>query len=180
MIFHWKYPIVFGSDKNWLDIKKLLGKYSFMADRVYIYIYIYIYMCVCVCVCVCVRESCSKISKAHPERSAITKYFYCGNTLLLLKKKKLEKSIQISALISVWVSYKSERWPTNLKSWGGWELFEWLSSIYQPIGIMVRVFANGPEDRGSIPGRDIWKTQKSYLKSPCLTLGIIRYGSDQG
>ncbi len=28
------------------------------------------------------------------------------------------------------------------------------------IGIMVRVFANGPEDQGSIPGQVIPKTQK--------------------
>ena len=28
------------------------------------------------------------------------------------------------------------------------------------IGIMVRVFANGPGDQGSIPGRVIRKTQK--------------------
>ena len=30
-------------------------------------------------------------------------------------------------------------------------------------GIMVRVFANGPEDLGSIPGRIIPKTQKIIL-----------------
>ena len=28
---------------------------------------------------------------------------------------------------------------------------------------MVRVFSNGPEDRGSIPGRVIAKTQKMVL-----------------
>ena len=42
---------------------------------------------------------------------------------------------------------------------------------------MVRVFANGPGDRGSIPDRVIPKTQKWYLIPPCLTLSIIRYGS---
>ena len=30
--------------------------------------------------------------------------------------------------------------------------------LYWPIGIMVRVFANGPEYRGSIPGRVLTKT----------------------
>ena len=49
--------------------------------------------------------------------------------------------------------------------------------IYRPIGIMVRVFANGSGDRGSIQGRVIPKTQKWYLSPPCLTLSIIRYGS---
>ena len=39
----------------------------------------------------------------------------------------------------------------------------------------VRVFANGPGDLGSIPGRVIPKTQKWYLMPPCLTLSIIRY-----
>ena len=31
------------------------------------------------------------------------------------------------------------------------------------IGLMSRVFANGPEDQGSIPGRVIPKTQKMVL-----------------
>ena len=31
------------------------------------------------------------------------------------------------------------------------------------IGLMSRVFANGPGDRGSIPGRVISKTQKMVL-----------------
>ena len=42
---------------------------------------------------------------------------------------------------------------------------------------MVRVFADGPVDGGSIPGRFIPKTQKWYLMPPCLTLSIIRYES---
>ena len=43
--------------------------------------------------------------------------------------------------------------------------------------MMVRVFANGPGDLGSIPGRVIPKTQKWYLMPPYLTLSIIVYGS---
>ena len=31
--------------------------------------------------------------------------------------------------------------------------------------MMVRVFANGPEDQGSIPGRVIPKTQKTVLEA---------------
>ena len=42
------------------------------------------------------------------------------------------------------------------------------------ISIMVRVFAG---DRGSIAGWVIPKIQKWYLMPPCITLGIIRYGS---
>ena len=42
------------------------------------------------------------------------------------------------------------------------------------ICIMVRVFANGPGDLGSIPGQVKTKTQKWYLMLPCLTLSIIR------
>ena len=46
------------------------------------------------------------------------------------------------------------------------------------IGMMVRVFANGQGDLGSVPGRVIPKTQKKwYLIPPCLTLSIVRYGS---
>ena len=42
---------------------------------------------------------------------------------------------------------------------------------------MVRVFANGPGNQGSIPGQVIPKTQKWYLMPLYLTLSIIRYGS---
>ena len=42
------------------------------------------------------------------------------------------------------------------------------------IGLMIRVFANGPEDQGSITGRVIPKTQKLFLMPPFLTLSIIR------
>ena len=42
---------------------------------------------------------------------------------------------------------------------------------------MVRVFANGPGDLGSIPGWVIPKTQKLYLMPPYLTLNIIKCGS---
>ena len=36
------------------------------------------------------------------------------------------------------------------------------------IGMMVRVFANGPGDRGSIPGQVIPKTQKMVLDAALL------------
>ena len=36
---------------------------------------------------------------------------------------------------------------------------------YRAIGVMSRVFANGPGDLVSIPGRVIPKTQKGYLPS---------------
>ena len=43
---------------------------------------------------------------------------------------------------------------------------------------MDRVFANGPGDWGSIPGRVIPKTQKKWrLMAPCSILCTIRYGS---
>ena len=43
------------------------------------------------------------------------------------------------------------------------------------IGLLGRVFANGPGDWGSITGWVISKLKKWYLISPCLTLSIIRY-----
>ena len=39
---------------------------------------------------------------------------------------------------------------------------------------MSRAFANGPGNQGSIPGREIPKTQKWYLVRPCLTLSITK------
>ena len=50
----------------------------------------------------------------------------------------------------------------------------WSANLLWTIGLMSRVFANGPGDRGSIPGRVIPKTQKVVLDG---TLSIIRYGS---
>ncbi len=48
--------------------------------------------------------------------------------------------------------------------------------IYRAIGLMSRLFDNGPGDWGSVPGRVIPKTLKKwYLIPPCLTLSIIRY-----
>ena len=59
-----------------------------------------------------------------------------------------------------------------------------LISNVPDIGIMVRMFANGPEDLGSIPGLVIQKKKKKkkekkkrYFMPPCLTLSIIKYGS---
>ena len=45
------------------------------------------------------------------------------------------------------------------------------------IVLVGRVFANDPEDLGSIPGHIISKTQKWYLMLPCLILSNIRYAS---
>ncbi len=39
---------------------------------------------------------------------------------------------------------------------------------FQVIGQMSRVFANGPGDQGSIPGRVITKTQKMLLDATLL------------
>ena len=39
---------------------------------------------------------------------------------------------------------------------------------------MNRVFTNGPGDLGSIHTKD---SKKGFLRPPCLTLSIIRYGS---
>ena len=50
-----------------------------------------------------------------------------------------------------------------------------------PIDIMVRAFASGLREWGSIPGRVILKKKKKkkkrYFMPPCLTLSIIRYRS---
>ena len=48
------------------------------------------------------------------------------------------------------------------------ELFLIIAILNQAIGLMSRVFANGPDDQGSIPGRVIPKTQKMVLDSALL------------
>ena len=70
--------------------------------------------------------------------------------------------------------------PESTLAWSG---STWLGPIYGPnktklctaLWLSGRVFANGPENRGSFPGRVIPKTLKWYLIPPCLTLSIIRY-----
>ena len=53
-----------------------------------------------------------------------------------------------------------------------------LLNIYFKIRkFILLVFANGPRDQGSVPGRVIPKTEKWYLILLCLTLIIIRYVS---
>ena len=66
--------------------------------------------------------------------------------------------------------------------WQEYLIYYWIICIkyshkiaYRSIGLMGRVFDNGPEDRGLIPGRVIAKTQKWYKIPPYLTLFIIRY-----
>ena len=49
-----------------------------------------------------------------------------------------------------------------------------VSLFNQAIGLLCRVFANGPGDRGSIPDWVIPKLKKWYLMLPCLTRSIIR------
>ena len=51
---------------------------------------------------------------------------------------------------------------------------EIIKFIIHYIGLGVRVFANGPGDLGSIPGRVIPKTQKMVLDASLLS--TIRYG----
>ena len=52
---------------------------------------------------------------------------------------------------------------------------EMLDSInFDYLGIMVKVFANGPGDLSSISGLVIPKTKKMVLDAPFLTISIIR------
>ena len=49
--------------------------------------------------------------------------------------------------------------------------------IYKPdIGMMVRVFTNGPGDLRSIPGRDIPKTQKMVFDTSLLNIQHYKEG----
>ena len=58
-----------------------------------------------------------------------------------------------------------------------WTKIEQNSASNRSIDLVVRVFAKGPGDRGSIPDQVIPKTKKWNLMPPCLTLSVISYGS---
>ena len=91
---------------------------------------------------------------------------------MLFYAERLENRVRI--YIFMWLSKKKKK-------------FVLLSQLFQSnannfhtnwlIGLVGRVFANGPEDLGSIPGRVIPKTLKWYLIPPRLTLSHIRYVS---
>ena len=57
----------------------------------------------------------------------------------------------------------SSKVDVNTNIYGNWPLLKISLCHYRPIGLMVRVFTNGPGDRSSIPGRVIPKTQKMIL-----------------
>ena len=77
------------------------------------------------------------------------------------------------------------RWNTTAKDFTKEIHYKWFYSrsafkirkVSRLIGLVGRVFANGPEDLGSIPGQVIQKTLIWYLIPPCLILGNIRYVS---
>ena len=48
------------------------------------------------------------------------------------------------------------------------EICVWREKVRRLIGLVGRVFANGPGDRGSIPGRVIPKTLKMVLDTALL------------
>ena len=56
--------------------------------------------------------------------------------------------------------------PRMKRKWLDKRLF--LIKVNRAFGLMSRVFANGPGDRGSIPGRVIPKTQKIVLDAALL------------
>ena len=48
--------------------------------------------------------------------------------------------------------------------------------FFESIGMMVRVFVNGPGDLGSLPGRVIPKTQKMVLDASLLSTQQYKVG----
>ena len=48
------------------------------------------------------------------------------------------------------------------------QFFKWRTVSFRAIGLMIRVFTNGPGDRGSIPGRVTPKTQKMVLDAALI------------
>ena len=73
---------------------------------------------------------------------------------------------------SAWGSIRSLKLLLMIKT--TWNRVILLNRLIAQVG---RVFANGPGDLGSIPGRVIPKTLKWYLMPPCLTLSNTRYVS---
>ena len=62
----------------------------------------------------------------------------------------------------------SERRGITIKRYRLEYYFPLSTDLNRPIDIMLRVFANGPRDQGSIPGRVIPKTQKMVLDPSLL------------
>ena len=49
-------------------------------------------------------------------------------------------------------------------------IFQYMKGLYRLIGLVDRVFANGPGDLGSIPGRVILKILKMVLDTSLLNI----------
>ena len=107
---------------------------------IYIYIYIYIY-CMCVCVCVCVNEWVCAYMSSHLYGCRTSFYTNVKNECVCLKVS-----------FSLWKKY-----------------YIYIHIYIVAIGMMIKVFINGPRYRGSIP-----KTQKMALDASLLNTGHFK------
>ena len=90
---------------------------------------------------------------ASPRKNSITKHFPCGNTQPLVRKLKKKKKT-ISEFSGFLRSGNVFPPPKISEIFSGWNL-ELFEESYRLIGLLVRVFANGPGDLGSIRCRVI-------------------------
>ena len=74
-------------------------------------------------------------------------------------------------VLNIWIHYifLTACWLSFCKNPGSQSIFHKLNIYIPDIGLGVRVFANGPGDLGSIPGRVIPKTQKMVLDASLLS-----------
>ena len=87
-------------------------------------------------------------------------------------KRPIESMVLHKKQVSCWLGAKIAVLLSFFSS-----LHIWVVLGYRAIGLINRVFTNGPGDWGSTPGRNIPKTQQWYLEPPCLTPSVIRQRS---
>ena len=130
--------------------------------------YIYIYMCVCVCVCVCV------CTHAHTHtyiyiyiyekwiHAYIYVYIYIYMHVYIYIRTYIYKHINTHLYTYMYV-FSCTHIYTHTHTHTHTRIY-----IHTYISSAVRVFANGPGDLGSIPGRVIPKTLKMELDTTLL------------
>ena len=112
-------------------------------------------VCLCVCVCVCVRLSLCASLPSATQHSRYLPYFLVGLDFFVWWHINLRGVFNAKAIL---VEGQHCYYLTLIRSGRG----------IMTLGLAVRVFANGPGDLGSIPGRVIQKTQKMVLDASLL------------
>ena len=160
----------------WSLIKRLLwSDISLIEDPTLISEDVWRILCVCVCVCVCVDQCCKNQLSNHWMQAlnwkVIRRFHLLGCT-----------AVQSSGIVATvrrimpppsstwrWKQNVSASWPRRWQSsqfrpveLQNWHMFS-IGLLYCEVGVVTRLLAGRPVNRGSIPGSDKWFVSASKI-----------------